>query len=146
MNPEVPMNRLWRNYGLSVALALLFLVSWGLQTWVGWVEFKAHQQTHGEPGNILGPNGYLWRWGHSTLQNWQAEFLHLVAVVVLTTFLVRRGSRALKGSEEELRQRLDRIEQQLTELYRLQQSARPPSSVAPSTPRTPRGQPPHRTT
>ena len=29
------MGRLWRNYSLSLVLAALFLVAWGLQTWTG---------------------------------------------------------------------------------------------------------------
>jgi len=41
-NPEVEtVRRLWRDYGLSITLATLFLVAWTLQTWMGWSEFVA---------------------------------------------------------------------------------------------------------
>ena len=43
------MKRVWRDYGLSITLAVLFLVSWALQTWTGWIEFVAEQAAHGQP-------------------------------------------------------------------------------------------------
>ena len=44
------MSRLWRNYGLSVTLVGLFLVSWALQTWMGWAEFvvRTAERTAGD--------------------------------------------------------------------------------------------------
>ena len=41
------MTKLWRNYNLSIVLAIMFLVSWALQTWMGWAQFSAEQQAHG---------------------------------------------------------------------------------------------------
>ena len=38
------MKRIWRDYGLSITLIVLFLGSWVLQTWMGWVEFVSEQQ------------------------------------------------------------------------------------------------------
>src|SRR5262245_48765337 len=94
------MGRLWRDYSLSLVLAALFLVSWGFQTWTGWVEFTAEQQTHGVEPTVFGPDGYVWTWGQSTFENWQSEFLQLLAFVVLTTYLVHRGSHESKDSDE----------------------------------------------
>ena len=42
------MKTVWRDYGLSITLAGLFFVSWLLQTWMGWLEFVAEQNAHGE--------------------------------------------------------------------------------------------------
>ncbi|CAN5548416.1 hypothetical protein BH24CHL9_BH24CHL9_08050 [soil metagenome] len=36
--------RIWREFGLSITLAALFLASWALQTWTGWAEFVSEQR------------------------------------------------------------------------------------------------------
>ncbi|HEX2036490.1 MAG TPA: DUF6766 family protein [Chloroflexota bacterium] len=123
------IDRFRRRANLGALFLALFLVAWGLQTWSGWLEFKSTQQMHGEPANILGPNGYVWLWGRSTLENWQAVFLHLLAVVALTTSLVQPGGRRAEAVPEpvrgaakeldELQRRLDGIERQLGQLSQL---------------------------
>jgi hypothetical protein len=55
--------RVWRNYGLSIVLAVLFAVSLGLQTWMGWRSYLAEQAEHGQAGSVLGSSGYIWTWG-----------------------------------------------------------------------------------
>ena len=72
------MGRVWRDYSLSIVLAALFLVSWALQTWTGWVEFVAEQQAHGQVAEAFGPGGYVWAWAQATFENWQSEFLQLL--------------------------------------------------------------------
>ena len=84
------MTRIWRDYGLSITLAVLFMFSWTLQTWMGWNEFAADQAAHGQEAEAFGPDGYIWRWGESTFENWQSEFLQVFVFIVLTTFLVHR--------------------------------------------------------
>jgi hypothetical protein len=97
------MKRLWRNYSLSIVLAALFLTSWGLQTWAGWNHFRAEQAAHGEPSEIFGASGYVWQWAATTMENWQSEFLQLLTFVVLTTFLIHRGSHESRDSERDER-------------------------------------------
>jgi hypothetical protein len=110
------MGHVWRNYSLSIVLATLFLVSWGLQTWTGWVEFVAEQREHGQVAEAFGPDGYVWVWGQSTFENWQSEFLQLLTFVVLTTYLIHRGSHESKDTDEAMQAQLDRIEQRLASL------------------------------
>ena len=110
------MTKLWRNYNLSIVLAIMFLVSWALQTWMGWAQFSAEQQAHGQVAEVFGPDGYIWAWGQATFENWQSEFLQLLTFVVLTSFLIHRGSHESKDSDEEMRRAIDRIERRLTEL------------------------------
>ena len=110
------MGRMWRNYSLSLVLAALFLVSWGLQTWMGWVEFVAEQQALGQEADVFGPGGYVWSWGQATFENWQSEFLQLLTFVVLTTYLIHRGSHESKDTDEAMQAQLDRIEQRLAGL------------------------------
>ena len=89
---ETRMRTLWRDYGLSITLASMFLVAWALQTWTGWMEFVADAASHGQPAQAFGDDGYIWSWGQATFENWQSEFLQVFVFIVLTTFLVHRKS------------------------------------------------------
>jgi hypothetical protein len=112
----VPMMNVWKNYNLSIVLFTLFLVSWIGQTWVGWVEFVAEQQEHGQAAQWLGEGGYLWTWAQATLENWQSEFLQLFCMVVFTAFLIHKGSAESKDSNDRMEQMLQRIERRLAAL------------------------------
>jgi hypothetical protein len=111
------VSSLWRNYNLSIVLAALFLVSWALQTWMGWLDFTARQEALGQSAEWLGPSGYIWTWGEATFENWQSEFLQLLTFVVLTAYLIHKGSHESKDGDERIQQRLDRIERRLDGLY-----------------------------
>jgi hypothetical protein len=106
----VSVRQFVRDYSLSLALAVLFIVSWLFQTVSGWYEYVSEQQVHGDPATAFGPDGYFWMWAESTFENWQSEFLQLFTFVVLTTFLIHRGSHESRDSDEELKQMLERIE------------------------------------
>jgi hypothetical protein len=110
---EVTVRRLWRHYNLSVVLFGLFVLSLGLQTWMGWRNFASEQHQHGVVAHWLGNDGYIWAWGLATFQNWQSEFLQLLTFVVLTAYLVHRGSHESKDSDDRVHAQLDRIEQKL---------------------------------
>jgi hypothetical protein len=100
----------WNSYGLSITLAVLFLASWALQTWMGWNEFVADQRAHGEIARAFGEDGYLWRWGESTFENWQSEFLQVFMFIVLTSFLVHRKSHESPDTDYDVEAALRRIE------------------------------------
>ncbi len=104
------MRKVWRNYGLSITLAALFLFSWALQTWMGWTHFVAEQQQHDQQAQAFGPDGYIWEWGQATFENWQSEFLQLFTFVVLTTFLVHRKSHESPDTDYDTEAALRRIE------------------------------------
>ncbi len=112
------MANLWRYYGLSITLAALFLFSWGLQTWMGWNEFVAEQEQHGQQAQPFGDDGYFWRWGEATFENWQSEFLQLFTFVVLTTYLVHRKSHESPDTDYETEASLRRIEAKVDALSR----------------------------
>ena len=107
---------IWRNYGLSITLAALFLVSLSLQTWMGWEDFVADQAAHGESAEPFGDGGYFWRWGEATFENWQSEFLQLFTFVVLTTFLVHRNSHESPDTDYDTEASLRRIEAKIDAL------------------------------
>ena len=108
--------RIWRDYGLSITLVAIFLISWTLQTWMGWAEFVAEQQSHGETAEAFGPNGYVWRWGQATFENWQSEFLQVFVFVVLTTFLIHRKSHESPDTDYDTEASLRRIEAKIDDL------------------------------
>lgn len=110
------MKRIWRDYGLSITLALLFLFSWALQTWTGWTEFVSEQASHGQQAQAFGPDGYVWSWGQSTFENWQSEFLQVFVFIVLTTFLVHRKSHESPDTDYDTEAALRRIEAKVDQL------------------------------
>ena len=110
------MRRLVRDYNLGVVLFVLFFVSWVGQTFVGWQEFVAEQNEHQQTAQVFGEDGYVWNWARATLENWQSEFLQLLTMVALTSFLIFRGSAESKDSDDEMKETLARLERRLEDL------------------------------
>jgi hypothetical protein len=80
---------------------------------MGWVEFVADQQSHGQTAEAFGDSGYFWSWGQATFENWQSEFLQVFTFVVLTTFLVHRRSHESPDTDADVQAALRRIEARL---------------------------------
>jgi hypothetical protein len=104
--------RVWSNFGLSIALAILFLVSWAGHAVAEWGAYRHEQQAHGEPAEI---SGYLVQFGRATLENWQSEFLQLFSFVVLAAILIHRGSAESRDSDDRIEGQLDEITKRLDE-------------------------------
>ena len=104
---------LWENFALSFSLLGLFLISWLGHGLAEWQEYKSEQEEHGQPVEI---SGYIDAFEKSTFENWQSEFLQLFAFVVLAGLYIHKGSAESKDGEEEIKQRLKRIEKKLTDL------------------------------
>jgi hypothetical protein len=104
------MRRIWRDYGLSLTLVVMFMIAWALQTWTGWVEFVSEQHAHGQVAEAFGNDGYVWNWAQSTFENWQSEFLQVFVFIVLTTFLVHRKSHESPDTDYDTEAALRRIE------------------------------------
>jgi hypothetical protein len=107
------LDDLWKNYGLSIALFALFGFAFLLHTGTGWMQYSSEQVTHGESPTVFGDSGYVWYWAEWTLQNWQSEFLELGVIVVLSSFLIHKGSAESKDSDDEIKELLTKIEKQL---------------------------------
>ena len=110
------VNRLFRDYGLGIVLAIMFVVSWIAQTLTGWVEFAAEQQAHGQVAQLFGAGGYVWPWLQATMENWQSEFLQLFTMAVLTAYLIHKGSTESKDGDEEVMLQLSAIREDLAAL------------------------------
>ena len=104
------MGKLFKNYGLSITLFLLFFFSWIGQGIFQWQEFAQHQQAHNQEVKV---EEFSSEFLSRTFENWQSEFLQLLTFVVLTTFLIHKGSHESKDSDDEMKAILLRIEKNL---------------------------------
>jgi Na+/phosphate symporter len=104
------IRRVWANFGLSLVLCALFLISWATQAFAQWEEFKNQQRAHGEPIVV---SEYLVDFSSATLENWQSEFLQLFSFVTLAALYVHRGSAESKDSDERMEQMLKEIKAKL---------------------------------
>jgi hypothetical protein len=103
------MRAFFRDYGLSLTLAIFFIVSWLVQSVAGWVDYASEQQAHEQAAQLFGQDGYMWRWLESTFENWQSEFLQLFTFVVLTTFLIHRKSPESRDDQEKMANQITQI-------------------------------------
>lgn len=117
------MRNAFREYGLSIALAVLFAGSWLVQTVAGWLEFAAQQREHGSPPQVFGEDGYVWEWLAATFENWQSEFLQLFTFVVLTAILIHRKSHESRDDQDRMEQEVQEILKTVQELKRAQEKA-----------------------
>ncbi len=77
---------------LSIAFALLFVMSFALHATTGVEEFNADSIAHGRAAtNVMGYMASSRFWFES-FQNWQSEFLSLAAMVTFSIVLRQRGS------------------------------------------------------
>jgi len=104
------VKKIWSNFGLSITLAILFLVSWAGQAAAEWGVYRHDQRAHGEPTEV---SDYLVQFGQSTLENWQSEFLQLFSFVVLAAILIHRGSAESRDSDDRLEKKIDEIRSRL---------------------------------
>jgi len=83
---------IWRENGLSIVLAVMFLVFITGQTLAGWSANNAEKRLHGEP--VLTLRAYLrsGAFGEAVFENWESEFLQMGVYVVLTAYLFQKGS------------------------------------------------------
>lgn len=102
--------QIFKNYGLSITLCALFLSSWAGQAYFQWNHFISEQEAHKQPVLI---NDFLNSFMQSTLENWQSEFLQLLTFVLLTAYLIHKGSHESKDSDEEMKKMLLNIQKKL---------------------------------
>jgi ABC-type phosphate/phosphonate transport system permease subunit len=102
--------RTWRNFGLSIAFCILFLVSWAGHGVAQWQVFTDEQREHGQPVEV---GDFTSDFAQATLENWQSEFLQLFSFVVMSALLIHKGSAESKDSDERMEEALKRIERKL---------------------------------
>jgi hypothetical protein len=92
-NPQAQSILSWLySYSLGIALALLFIISFGLHWWASLTVANEEALRHGGEVQSLGNyllDAQLW---FESFQNWQSEFLSTAVLVVLSIFLHHKGS------------------------------------------------------
>jgi hypothetical protein len=101
---------IWREFGLGLALMILFFTTWVAHGITEWQTYTDEQRTHGESAEV---GDFVSEFSQSTLENWQSEFLQLFAFVVLAALFVHKGSAESKDSDEKVEASLRRIEEHL---------------------------------
>ena len=96
---EKPESFLRRN-ALSLACLSAFLVLLVGMVLTGWHSFNSDQVQHGEARLSLWSyfgQGHIWE---ALFENWESEFLQMAAYVVLTAYLIQRGSAESKNPDQ----------------------------------------------
>lgn len=104
---------IWKQFGLGLALMLLFFATWIAHGIAEWQTYTDDQRAHGEPVEV---GDFASTFAQSTLENWQSEFLQLFAFVSLAALFVFKGSAESKDTDEKLEASLRRIEEKLGSL------------------------------
>ena len=80
------------SHSLSIAFLLMFFVSFAIHAAKGAEEYSDDQREHGQPPVTVMQYMGSSRFWFESLQNWQSEFLSLLAMVVLSIYLREKGS------------------------------------------------------
>jgi hypothetical protein len=102
--------KFFRDYSLSIVLFVLFALSLIGQGYFQWEEFAINQQEHNQPIKL---DEFTPEFLSRVFENWQSEFLQLLSFVILTSFLIHKGSAESKDSDEEIKNKLSNIEKML---------------------------------
>ena len=81
-----------RDRALTLVLLVMFLVFLVAQLLTGMAEYNDTQREHGQPAVTMAE---YFSTGHpyeAVFENWESEFLQMAVFVLLTTFLVQKGS------------------------------------------------------
>ena len=79
----------WKEFGLGLALTVLFFATWIAHGITEWQTYTDEQLEH---GSVVKAGDFFTSFAQSTLENWQSEFLQLFAFVVLAAMYVHKGS------------------------------------------------------
>jgi hypothetical protein len=104
------MRRFLRDNGLSIVFLLLFLAALTGQAVAGHADFNEDQVRHGDPEITLSRYLVSSEFGNAVMENWQSEYLQFTLMILLTVWLLQRGSPESKelgksGRESDQRQK-----------------------------------------
>jgi hypothetical protein len=93
----------WSRNALSVACFALFAVVLVGQSLTGWRTAVADAVQHGEAGFSYWAYLTTGHFAEATFENWESEFLQMAAFVLLTAYLIQRGSGESKKARDDPR-------------------------------------------
>jgi hypothetical protein len=100
----------WREFGLGLALMIIFFASWIGHGIAQWQSFTDEERQFGEEPQL---GDFMSNFAEATLENWQSEFLQLFAFVALSALFIHKGSAESKDGDEKVQASLRRIEEHL---------------------------------
>ena len=101
---------IWREFGLSLALMILFFATWIAHGITEWQRYTDEQHYHGQPSYAV---DFFGEFLQSSLENWQSEFLQLFSFVTLAALYIHKGSGESKDGDDNVHASLRRIEEHL---------------------------------
>jgi uncharacterized protein DUF6766 len=81
-----------RHNGLSICFLVIFLGALVGQAFAGHADFNEDQVRHGNPEISLGRYVVSSAYGAAVMENWQSEYLQFTLFILLTVWLLQRGS------------------------------------------------------
>ena len=102
------MGKKVRNNSLSLAMFALFVFSMGGQVFAGHRVFNDDRAEHNQQpvgfGTYLTSSHFM----EATFENWESEFLQMAAFILLTAWLVQKGSSESKDPKDKEREKEDK--------------------------------------
>jgi hypothetical protein len=86
------MRRFVKENSLSIVFLVLFLAALSGQAVAGRADFNEEQLRHGDPEMSLSRYVVSSDFGVAVMENWQSEYLQFTLFVLLTVWLLQRGS------------------------------------------------------
>jgi hypothetical protein len=111
------MRRFLRDNGLSIVFLALFLAALFGQAIAGHADFNDAANRHGDPHLSLARYVVSSEFGSAVMENWQSEYLQFTLMILLTVWLLQKGSPESKeldkaGRESDQSQRVGPYAQQ----------------------------------
>lgn len=79
-------------HSLSIALILLFFISFGMHWYGSWKDYNLEQALKNKPGGSCLSYLANTKFWFESFQNWQSEFFSVFALIFLSIFLRQKGS------------------------------------------------------
>jgi hypothetical protein len=93
------MRRVLRDNGLSITMFMLFLVFLVMQSIAGYKVNNSENEQHQQPRESYVEYLTSGAFVEATFENWESEFLQMGAYVMLTAFLIQKGSPESKNPD-----------------------------------------------
>jgi hypothetical protein len=111
------MRRFLRDNSLSIVFLALFLAALFGQAIAGHADYNDAADSHGDPHLSLGRYVVSSEFGSAVMENWQSEYLQFTLMILLTVWLLQKGSPESKeldkaGRESDQAQRVGPYAQQ----------------------------------
>jgi hypothetical protein len=95
------MRRVLRDNALSLTMFGLFLIFLVAQSFAGYRSNNSENEEHGQPPESYAEYLTSGAFVEATFENWESEFLQMGAYVLLTAFLIQKGSPESKNPDGE---------------------------------------------